>query len=143
MTQTAQYKQKFVYRTTYKQGGFTYSSHVWAESEADAKWMVKARRNIGEKLEECWGYKPLRDVSWSKLRNKRKGDAVTERLHYLTFLAFVALKAGYPPDDVMGDTGWFHEYIHRLHIKDEPLNVSKAALDATIMKVETHLGFAP
>jgi hypothetical protein len=133
--------RKQVYTTEYIQGGRRYGGYLWARDVEHAK-QVAGVRGLGEVIEGK--YDLYRAPTWRKLRLKRKGRPNEERLHYLTFLAFVALKSKlYAVDAVMGDKGWFHEYIHRLHLVGEPLNKTLKELDADIYTAEILLGFTP
>lgn len=132
---------KQVYSTEYKQGGSTYGSYLWAKSPAHAARLARIR-GLDEQIMGCFSL--YQDETWVNLRLKRKGKAYEQRLHYLTFLSFVALKSGlYSVDMVMGDRGWYHEYIHRLHIGDEPLNKTQKKIDHDIYTAEKLLGFTP
>lgn len=130
---------KRAYTTTYKQGESTFGSYFWAVDEAHAAEMVRIR-GLNEVIEGCYSlHKPF---TWRHMRLMRKALSEEARIHYLTFLGFVALKSGlYSVDRVMGDHGWLHEYVHRLHIKGEPLNKSRKELDHDIYTAEKLLGF--
>ena len=132
---------KQVYSTEYKQDGSTYGSYFWAKSPEHAARLARIR-GLNEEILGCFSLH--QSETWVNLRLKRKGKAHEQRLHYLTFLSFVALKSGlYTVDRVMGDKGWYHEYIHRLHISDEPLNKSQKEIDHDIYTAEKLLGFTP
>lgn len=133
--------EKRIYSTEYKQGGNTYSSYLWAQSAAHAVRIAKIR-GLDEVVTESAG--TPKHITWGDLRASRGLGAPVQRLHYLTFLAFVAMKSSiYTVDRVMGDKGWYHEYIHRLHIKREPLNKSQKEITSDIHTAEKLLGFIP
>lgn len=132
---------KTVFATSYTLDGCIYGSYVWATDAQHAKFIVQ-QRGVGELVSGA-GWK---DDTWFRLRRlpRTVEDAELQRIHYLTFLSFVALKSGlFTIDSIMGDRGWFHEYIHRLHLKGEPLNRSAKEIDQNIYEVEQQLGFTP
>ena len=134
-------RDKRIYSTEYKQGGSTYSSYLWAQSAAHAVQIAKIR-GLDEIVTES--FVTPEHITWAEVIASRGLGTAAQRLHYLTFLAFVAMKSGiYTVDRVMGDKGWYHEYIHTLHIKGEPLNKSQEEITSDIHTAEKLLGFIP
>ena len=78
----------------------TYASFICAP-DVDAANILARKRNIGEVV--CGpGYIPK---TFATIDSKHFG-------HWTHFLGFVALKAGYTPEEIFGDEGILHSMIH-------------------------------
>lgn len=128
------------FTTEYTQNQNKYASFLIAQTPRDAL-LTAQMRGLGEKITgEC---RPAATrTTWKHHKNDISAGAAKRRLHYLTFLAFVAMKSKLlSVNNVMGDQGWFHEYVHRKASKAEPLNIPRKALDREIFRTEALLGF--
>lgn len=97
--------------TTYKvrdpektKGFARYSSYIWAKNRREARGKCKYR-GLCEQISGTFVK--------AKAENAKVALLGHEHLpHWICFLGFVALKAGYSPEEIFGDRGVLHELIH-------------------------------
>jgi hypothetical protein len=81
-----------------------FSSYVWADNLKAARALCK-KRGLGEKIFTIANKHNSRDTNVPLPGHKHF-------THWICFLGFVALKAGYSPEQIFGDAGILHDLVH-------------------------------
>jgi hypothetical protein len=82
----------------------TFSSYVWADNLKAARAMCR-KRGLGERIFLIASKRNARNTGVPLPGHKHF-------THWICFLGFVALKAGYSPEEIFGDAGIIHDLVH-------------------------------
>lgn len=119
-----------LFYTEYNAGGATFSQVIVADDETDAKRLVELR-NIGEVLVGFPQYNAPSIYIPSSPDELYQELAVTAWIH---------VKSGASPDDVIGPKGWFTQYMAARFSPLEPVISAANELLVNTNKVRSDLG---